>query len=460
MSSIPPISNTTLTLAEQCSHDQNLQQVLQSILNNPSAQKVLDIDGLLKISTLDRKWHHQVKVEPKPSIWPQILDRIPIIEADDHVDQDLSDGDDLASQSLSDIGDLLGMNLSDADGLASQNLSDKGEDIPNPELKTVQERLQLLQKEFSNRFLGFGLMPSTSFSYLSTEKILELFRARDTLIVWEILADQISSSVLKDAYENLEISTYADIIRFTNQFDLWVDENLSALNEIEDLNLAHKGLTSLPPSIGKMTLIESLNLQGNHLTSLPSSIGDLAKLRHLNVMENDLISLPDEIGNCGSLKFLECSLNPLSSLPDSFSQLTKLEDVYFYANQFTSLPSVLGSCVSLNRLEFGDIRTKAPAEIPDSWSNLTNLELISLTNCKFTSVPDFILELEDLCSLNLNFNRITHIPDQLARFEYLDELELDENPLEYIPEGLRRFWPEDYQAPESSAPSLKRARHT
>jgi len=419
MSSIPSNPSSNPVPQAKLSDDPLIEKGLSAVLQNKSALKGLDTDGLLTLSTLNSKWNHEVIIEPKSSPWPEIANRIP----------------EVYPPKL-EMGKLIDEDLHEA-----------------------RERFSFVQNELQDRFKGFGAVLSTPYSYLSTEKINELFKVRDTLIVWEILADQISSSVLNDAYENLEISTYTDIIRFTNQFDSWVDENFSALNEIQELDLSDQALTSLPRSIGKMTSIATLNLQENSLTSLPSSIGHLTNLEHLNLMDNELTSLPDKMGYCSALRTLECNNNPLSSLPASFIRLVNLRVVFFYGNAFTSLPSVLGSCVKLKHLGFGDIITKAPAEIPDSWSNLTKLEQVSLTDCKFTSVPDFICGLGNLINLNLNFNRITRIPDNLEDLN-LEELELDQNPLEYIPEGLKEFWPEDYQAPESPPSPLKRARLT
>jgi Leucine-rich repeat (LRR) protein len=49
-------------------------------------------------------------------------------------------------------------------------------------------------------------------------------------------------------------------------------------NKVRSLNLASNRLSTLPESIGKLTLLTSLDLSNNGLSTLPESIGKLTLL--------------------------------------------------------------------------------------------------------------------------------------------------------------------------------------
>src|SRR5665647_343915 len=79
--------------------------------------------------------------------------------------------------------------------------------------------------------------------------------------------------------------------------------------QIVILNLSYSNLTTLPDSIGQLTLLQKLDVSGNQLTTLPDSIGQLTQLRELNVSHNQLTSLPDSIGYLTQLQKLDVDNN-------------------------------------------------------------------------------------------------------------------------------------------------------
>lgn len=92
-------------------------------------------------------------------------------------------------------------------------------------------------------------------------------------------------------------------------------ELLSALPEIEYLDLSQNRLTELPPEIWQLKNLKSLNLEDNLLTALPEQIGDLSNLELLFV-----------------------KINKLQILPKCFTKLHKLERFDFRDNPFTQMP--------------------------------------------------------------------------------------------------------------------------
>jgi Leucine-rich repeat (LRR) protein len=65
--------------------------------------------------------------------------------------------------------------------------------------------------------------------------------------------------------------------------------------EATKLDLSDRGITELPPEIGRLYNLKVLYLDGNQLTALPPNIGNLAKLQTLDLRHNQLTSLPAEL---------------------------------------------------------------------------------------------------------------------------------------------------------------------
>ena len=61
---------------------------------------------------------------------------------------------------------------------------------------------------------------------------------------------------------------------------------------LTDLYVGNNELSHLPNTIGKLTSLKILDLKSNHLTTLPETIGDLSMLTDLYVGDNHLSHLP------------------------------------------------------------------------------------------------------------------------------------------------------------------------
>ena len=66
---------------------------------------------------------------------------------------------------------------------------------------------------------------------------------------------------------------------------------------LQSWDLARKGLTALPESIGDLTLSRDLDLFRNQLRTLPESFGSLTVGGHLNLNGNQLRTLPETFPN-------------------------------------------------------------------------------------------------------------------------------------------------------------------
>ncbi|KAL5580677.1 hypothetical protein UlMin_013119 [Ulmus minor] len=129
-------------------------------------------------------------------------------------------------------------------------------------------------------------------------------------------------------------------------------EGVTSLKFLQVLSLNQNNLTTLPPSLGKLTLLNQLNVSNNKLTSLPTEIRCLTQLEVLKANKNRLCSIPESIGDCNALIEVDFSSNFLSEVPDTFGNLHNLKSLSLGNNGLKSLPSTLFKmCLQLTKLD-------------------------------------------------------------------------------------------------------------
>lgn len=133
-------------------------------------------------------------------------------------------------------------------------------------------------------------------------------------------------------------------------------EEIVQFTKLRILFFANNNFTSIPAVLGKMPSLYMLSFKANQLTeispeslspsihwliltdnqisSLPPTIGRLTHLRKCLLSGNRLESLPDEMQNCRELELLRLSVNQLTHLPDWFFHLPKLAWNAFSSNRF------------------------------------------------------------------------------------------------------------------------------
>jgi internalin A len=213
-----------------------------------------------------------------------------------------------------------------------------------------------------------------------------------------------------------------------------------------ELDLSGKGLTELPPEIGKLTQLESLVLGkwdedkaewiGNQLTELPEEITKLQALQQISLSSNQITEIPDSLAQLSSLQQLDLSSNPITAIPDSLAQLSSLQQLVLFNNQITEIPDSLAQLSSLQQL---DLFNNQITEIPDSIAQLSSLQQLVLFNNQITEIPDSLAQLSSLQQLDLSSNQITAIPDSLAQLSSLQQLVLGANQITAIPDSLAQL---------------------
>ena len=165
----------------------------------------------------------------------------------------------------------------------------------------------------------------------------------------------------------------------------------AARNHVKYLDLSNKGLTILPPEIGKLTDLTELILSFNDLTTLPKEIQNLKKLKKLDLRFNQITEFPPEIGGLTSLTKLHLGANQLTILPVNLEKLTSLKVLKLWYNNLKTFP-----------LEICELK---------------NLTALSIPCNQFTTIPKEILTLKNLTGLDLKGNPLPIPPEILDRYD-------------------------------------------
>ncbi|HLP89534.1 MAG TPA: COR domain-containing protein [Nostocaceae cyanobacterium] len=231
----------------------------------------------------------------------------------------------------------------------------------------------------------------------------------------------------------------------------------------KELDLSGKGLTELPPEIGKLTQLETLILGcwakdkvgvqgikgyeviegrvfplilGNDLKSLPPELANLSNLRKLDISGNPWEKIPDVVAKLHNLEHLTIIRVNLDEFSEAITQLTNLTQLYLSRNQLTEIPEAIAQLTNLTQLDLSDNQL---TEIPEAIAQLTNLKELNLSRNQLTEIPEVIAQLTNLKELHLYNNQLTEIPEAIAQLTNLTELYLSRNQLTQIPDWLEEL---------------------
>jgi Leucine-rich repeat (LRR) protein len=116
-----------------------------------------------------------------------------------------------------------------------------------------------------------------------------------------------------------------------------------AKSGLDFLYLHDNRLTSLPPSLERLTKLRYLNISSNGFVALPECICGIAGLIELRACDNQLTSLPESLGRLSRLRELHVRNNRLISLPQSIDTLLELRQLDLRGNPLTDLPTALAA---------------------------------------------------------------------------------------------------------------------
>ncbi|MGF2011026.1 COR domain-containing protein [Nostoc sp. DedVER01b] len=221
----------------------------------------------------------------------------------------------------------------------------------------------------------------------------------------------------------------------TNEQLLQIIEQAARL-KVTILKLSGKGLTTLPPEIGKLTNLQTLYLSNNQLSSLPPEIEKLANLQAFYLGSNQLSSLPPEIEKLTNLQTLNLSNNQLSSLPPEIEKLINLQTLNLGINQLSSLSPEIGQLTNLQMLYLGSNKLNC---LPPEIGQLTNLQTLNLSNNQLSSLSPEIGKLINLQTLDLTSNQLSGLPSEIGKLINLQTLYLGSNQLSSLPPEIEKL---------------------
>nr|XP_019953008.1 PREDICTED: leucine-rich alpha-2-glycoprotein-like [Paralichthys olivaceus] len=192
--------------------------------------------------------------------------------------------------------------------------------------------------------------------------------------------------------------------------------HLSMVPLLNNLQLYHNNLTSLPPDLLKgVPRLNTLDLTGNQLVHLPPNIFSHASLHNL-VLKNNRIEKVDA---------------------EWFSVNSSVRWLDLSGNLLTGIPSAL--LLKLSHLQSLDLSNNNLQELqPDALTNLHHLETLNLARNQLTSLkPATFSHNLKLSHLFLQENQLRDLPATLLQgLQNLEHLLLNQNRLQYLPLGF------------------------
>lgn len=200
------------------------------------------------------------------------------------------------------------------------------------------------------------------------------------------------------------------------------------------LDLARRGLDSLPSSVSALDFVREIDLRGNRLVDLPASIALLPRLTYLDLAANPLAevpaalrgadsirildldstgiaALPSWLGELANLWYFSAAWNRLDSLPSSLVQLKRLAILGIYRNRISAFPAGMGSMDSLGEIW---AETNLIRRLPSGFTGLPNLRTLQLDNNPLDSLPSDIGSLPALRDLRLTGTGLHALPASLS----------------------------------------------
>ena len=188
-------------------------------------------------------------------------------------------------------------------------------------------------------------------------------------------------------------------------------EIISQITTLVEVYLAHNEFEGpLTSSITALKELQILDLEGNRITSLPDTLGKLRRMRIILLGENHIKELPwRTFEDLGDLFELDVFSNKLSGdlVPSDIEKITlsSLSNLDIHSNALTSLSSNL---------------------------HLPSLTQFNATQNSLTTTGTFFAATPRLVHLSLAQNQLSVIPDGVIHLPYLRTLDVSNNIIEHV----------------------------
>jgi Leucine-rich repeat (LRR) protein/sugar lactone lactonase YvrE len=200
---------------------------------------------------------------------------------------------------------------------------------------------------------------------------------------------------------------------------LFSRNRLSALTNLQSLNVTNNQLTGAIPDLSALTNLQSLSFATNQLSGEIPNLSALTSLEKIYFGDNQLTGTIPNLTGLTNLRNVHFADNKLTGQVPNVNHLTHLETLSLNANQLSGTFPDVNNLTQLKWLKFGD--NAMSGSIPNL-STLTSLEILYLSNNQFTgAIPD-LSALTSLTSLALTGNQLC----QDADADYGDWTEVEE----------------------------------
>jgi len=287
-----------------------------------------------------------------------------------------------------------------------------------------------------------------------------------------IMSEGMQCKDMKDIIERIsKVKDTVKKISLKNQPVLTeVPEVLKECANLEELNVSHTKITSIPEFIFTMPNLRVLSCCCKGLPKAPSGLAKAQKLEKLHIRINENWNFPEDIASLSELKVLKIDIYSSAAFIKDLKKLTKLEELLLsikyesgvvlnlpdsfmnhqalrkvsiidivYKNykilDFEKTMHILSSCPELQSLTLSGFAIKKP----DSLSKLKNLKVLELRHLKtegniFDSIKD-LKKLEKLDILGSEFS-ITELPDIFGNYSELRSFSFAGNFVRKLPPSL------------------------
>ncbi len=214
------------------------------------------------------------------------------------------------------------------------------------------------------------------------KKIRKLLKAAENLLgkVIEPKIERTRSNTARTLEEALNRPEDIYYLYMINDNDSLLDERLSKLTNLRELDISYSNIKSIPNEISNCKKLNTIRAEHSEIKSLPRSLLKLKSLRTINLSNSQIIKVPRLIGQLSNLWFLRLSNTNISDLPSSFENLNNLYSLDISDNNLKSFPKVIFT--------------------------LKNIQGIALHGNQFERIPNELANLKTLRGINIELEKI------------------------------------------------------
>ena len=234
----------------------------------------------------------------------------------------------------------------------------------------------------------------------------------------------------------------------SNELKSLPEELCRELTSLKELNIAENSLNEIPYEVLRSNTLEILNLSRNCIKSInETQLRSSVPLRRFDISRNKLTQFPPSFGRSfPALVSLNISHNQISKLPTNPLDLRQLKSLDLSNNRLDRIPpQFLDQCFMLEVLDLThNCLLELPTQAVLTYNRLSHVKL-SHNQLKERApwyVPKFVLQLQNLVSLDISHNKITQMPPpSLWGSRCLRDLNLSHNRISKLNlDASSAFW--------------------